>query len=188
MKKIYLLIVTVVLLGLFFKLFSNSNERFQSVEQRYENGGAVNLTADMDADRLATILLTHSYVQTKEDAKFIANTLSKKLQENERPGALLELNKRIWQAKAADIESADVDSLRKKLENSQKKLGIDDDFATFEKGAWKNQGVDQNEKNGVIKVKVTNEDSACGVCALSCLENMFKTVLLVIYLNNHSND
>ncbi len=176
MKKIYLLIVTVVLLGLFFKLFSNSNERFQSVEQRYENSGAVNLTAEMDADRLSAILMNHSYVQTKEDAKFIANTLSKKLQENERPGALLELNKRIWQAKAAEIDSAGGEALRAKLLQSQINLGIDDDFATFEKGAWKNQGVDLKEKSGVIKVEVTNEDKACAGVAVRLCEEYVDTL------------
>ena len=105
MKKFLLIIVTVIIGLLFFKLSSNYSERFEDIEDAYKKGHCVNLVKGIEPNKIASLLMANEYVSNKKDAQFIAEQLSKKLEKGQKLATLYDLNKRAWQVPATVIDS-----------------------------------------------------------------------------------
>lgn len=110
LSKYSLLISTLVLCGLMFCFILNLNDRFEKVNEAYDekNETAVNLSPKMKTDVLKKILLSNGYVKDAKDADFIANTLKERLKEKEFP-YLYVLQKRDYgKVSAREAEKAGV--------------------------------------------------------------------------------
>lgn len=162
MKRYSLIIATLFLVLLFFKLWLNYSERFKEIEQYYKNDPktAVNLVKGTDANDISSVLVAHGYF-SEDDAAFVAEFMTQKLQEEEGLSNLNDLNKRIWQIPSSRIDSiaevADKQSVFvEKLKASRRLIGLDDDFNAIDLVTMENTaqiGTDSSDV-GMISIKV----------------------------------
>lgn len=165
MKRYSLIIATLFLVLLFFKLWLNYSERFTETDRYYNNDSktAVNLVKGADENAISSVLEVHGYF-SKEDAAFVAEFMTQKLQEEEGLSNLNDLNKRIWQIPSSRIDSiaevADKQSVFvEKLKASRRLIGLDDDFNAIDLVTMENTakiGTDSSDV-GMIKVTVTRK-------------------------------
>ena len=176
MKKFLLIIVTVIIGLLFFKLSSNYSERFEDIEDAYKKGHCVNLVKGIEPNKIASLLMANEYVSNKKDAQFIAEQLSKKLEKGQKLATLYDLNKRAWQVPATVIdsfvnvaeetnakgkkskkeESAEDSDLKHHLVLSQNSLGVDSLFNTLKVESLKTE-VNLGEKNNGKIIAIVKE-------------------------------
>ena len=180
MKKFLLVIVSVIIGLLFFKLTNNYSKKFNFTNEAYNKDQCVNLVKGVTTESIEKILLNYNYVSEKKDAQFIANQISQKLNnEGLVLSNLYDLNKRIWQVPATKIDSCYSDSivnkttkgkakekpntntedllLKKRLIFSQEKLGIDSTFNALKIDQLKHN-MEVGNGGGKITVTVTEED------------------------------
>lgn len=123
-SKLSMLLVTLVLCGMLLSLLHNQHARFSQVATDYREGRAINLSYKIDKNNLSKILLRNGYVANERDARFVADTLTQRLQRMSFPN-LYHLQKRAYgQVPAAAADSAHV--LQNMLDRSNRLLGLCD--------------------------------------------------------------
>ena len=182
MKKFLLVIVSVIIGLLFFKLTINYSEKFENINKAYKSNQCVNLVKGSNTEKdLEKLLITHNYVSDKKDAEFIAKQIALNLNKGQELSNLYDLNKRVWQVPATLVDSCFSDSidnaknngktkekdanakestLKKRLTFSQEKLGIDSSFSLIKIEQLKHEmSVGNGKGNGRITAIVTEKDS-----------------------------
>ena len=124
MKKYSFIIVSVILCFCFLKLLSNYSDIFKNVEDSYMGNSAINLVKGISSEKIYNVLIAQNYVGSESDAKFIAEQLAHKINdENASPKkqlkTLYDLQKRIWQVPSDLIDSAGSPLFQKRLLQSQ---------------------------------------------------------------------
>lgn len=115
MKKLLFWAGWLVLIACFFALILNNKDKFNRIEEQY-GVSAVNLDKNVNKSVLAQVLDNNSYVDSKEDAEFLAEFMAGKLANDTIPQSILELKTRKWQIPTAYIEEKGTPSLRKRLD------------------------------------------------------------------------
>ncbi len=129
MKKYSLIIVSIFLCVLFFKLQKNYYYSFKDVEQAYIEGTAINLAKGIYPDKFKNVLLAHNYVDNDTAAQFISDQLANKINnEGQILNTLSDLQKRIWQVSASVIDTCNSRYFKEKLATSRSSLGIDSQY------------------------------------------------------------
>ncbi len=119
MKKLSLVVSTIILSLLFFRLLSNYSDRFEEVESNYQNKTAVNLVKGVDPKDISSVLLAHNYVANQDDAEFVSEFISQKINEGEVLTRIYDLTKDDWQIPNSFIDSVGSNSYVEKLSNYQ---------------------------------------------------------------------
>ena len=79
MRKLsFPVLVSLFLCVMFFRLISNYSDRFESVNNDYKNGCAINLNENTSYLDIKDILLKYKYVSEPEDATFVAQQIKDK--------------------------------------------------------------------------------------------------------------
>ena len=143
MKKYTLLIITTALLCLLFlKLIANYSNRFNEVENSYNNSVSANLICGAN---FAKALTTLDDID-EGGATFLAQQIEDKLNNGIKIGCLSDLNKRVWQVPASIIANSGSIRLKRRLENSLLSLGQDEEYI--------------ENKNKKLKTRVIPSDTA----------------------------
>ena len=210
MKKFLLVIVSVIIGLLFFKLTDNYSKKFNFTNEAYNKDQCVNLVKGVTTESIEKILLNYNYVSEKKDAQFIANQISQKLNnEGLVLSNLYDLNKRIWQVPATTIDSCYSDSivnkttkgktkektntntedllLKKRLIFSQEKLGIDSTFNALKIDQLKHN-MEVGNGGGKITVTVTEEDKNANFIKKALHTNKTECKDVIVRLSVHYID
>lgn len=131
MKKIPFFLVFAILIVCYLGLNNNKSDAFEKINEQYENKIAVNLDKNLKPRHLSAVLYNNGYVNTQEDADFLAEFITLKLKNDTVPQALSDLEKRMWQIPQALIEQKGTDYLRKRLANTQANTGWTEDIDSF---------------------------------------------------------
>lgn len=125
MKKYSFLIVSVILLLLFGKLFLNYQERYGT------DGETVVLeNCTTDSVTLNNIIVSKNYLPSEEDAAFAVKHLRSTFQNGEVLSSLYDLNKRAWKIPSELIEKEGSEYYRNQLAYERLSMGIDEDYLT----------------------------------------------------------
>lgn len=121
-SKYAMLISTFLLCGMLCLFLGNLRSKFRTVEVNYLEHHSVNLSQAITKEELESILVSNGYV-TRDDAGFIADTISSRLKHGLKYPNLYYLQKRAYgQVSALAADSAKV--LKETLEDSYKRLGL----------------------------------------------------------------
>ena len=123
-EGIALLLVTIILFIGFLNLNRARNEQFKSIEKGYENKTVVNLDKNFSVDDLTYLLIKGNYISQEQDARIIAEHLSKRLNSGAELPNMGMLNKKPFFMNAAFIDSVGGENLKGRLEKSRKLLQI----------------------------------------------------------------
>src|SRR5438094_2524893 len=74
-ERVFLLLVTVVMAVLFFKLFTVLQRDFANVPGRLRDGTVMNLNDDKPGDRIKTLLTKGFYFQDKRDIDLVSSVV-----------------------------------------------------------------------------------------------------------------
>ncbi|MCM1168678.1 MAG: FtsW/RodA/SpoVE family cell cycle protein [Bacteroides sp.] len=157
----FLLVATIVVGFLFFRLSGHYDIRFGEVEAAYRNGTAINLTKGLAPKKLSNLLLAHGYFLEREAADLAAYTIVNRLNQDNRIIKLTnDLNKRLWQIPGVAIDSSGSEYYRVKMLQSREGLGWNEEIAELYKRNDIPCGlvVDSTQK-GCIEVYVRAEDT-----------------------------
>lgn len=122
-KYLPLLVSTIILLVSFSVMQNNYTGRFEDINDNYDKDVSINLDDKINTEKFADIIERNGYADKKEDAQFIAQVLSNKFKGDTLPEAVTDLNKRLWQVSAVQIESAGTPFFKDKLNNLCVSLG-----------------------------------------------------------------
>lgn len=129
MKRIYLTLTIITLLTLYgtYRLVSNQKTYFQTIEESYKTGDAVNLDKSLKAEKLASLLYDRGYVSDKTECDFIASFMTDSVLKKRSPlpnlGAINQSGNHIPESL---IDSASHHPyLDSRLEETHRTLGID---------------------------------------------------------------
>ena len=124
LRKYSVLIATLILCWLMYSLLSNLSGRFKAVEEAYDKGEAINLSASMNVKVLDSILIKNGYVKDAGDAEYISGILKERLKTKEFP-YLYVLQKRDY-GKVAALDAERDKRLVQRLDKSRDALGQND--------------------------------------------------------------
>ena len=99
-ETILLFFVSVLLLGLFGRLYYNLMPVFEETEIGYKKGTMLHLGKAVDTQELETLLETNNYIENAQELSLTVRNLSQKLAEQGKLENLGALNKRAFQIKA----------------------------------------------------------------------------------------
>lgn len=126
------LIVSILLVGMFFSFLRSFDKRNAVVNDNIKNERAIVLSADCDEKVLSEIIFNNGYAESKDDADFIASILAKRQKEYGKLPSLYTLQKRLFgQVPALLADSCG--KLSTKLDYSCNKLGQNDKVFPFVK-------------------------------------------------------
>lgn len=166
MRKLsFPVLVSLFLCVMFFRLISNYSDRFESVNNDYKNGCAINLNENTSYLDIKDILLKYKYVSEPEDATFVAQQIKDKFNRGAELSELYDINKRVWQLPAKTIDSIGSPMLKERLKLSHQKLGINDEY---------------------LQVIADNENSISDSVVLSG-DNIGRIKVIVKYENENAN-
>lgn len=156
MKKYSLLASTILLTFLFFKLLSNYSARFESVQSSYSSDpkSAINLEKGILWEDLSGVLHNQNYLINKADADFVSKFISQRLDDGLVLSSLYDLNKRNWQIPVALIDSIGTKYYKDKVINSQKDIGIDEEFCAVDTAKLSDTATLDPKQSGVINVSI----------------------------------
>ena len=160
-KYIPILLSTIFVFLMFVLLLNNFAGVFDNVENRMKVTSdqpfptTIQLKSNINQQMLVDMLVEQNYVGNKEDAIFIAQHLTSKLNQGLSPQALYDLNKRVWQIPTQLIDSAGSKLYREKLAISRANLGItDSSFVALQVSDLKTTVTIDNNHSGTIEVYV----------------------------------
>lgn len=169
LERLCLLLITVIMGLLFWKLLSVLQRDFSEVNNRLENNTMINLNASKPATAMENLLQKGMYFEDPKDISFIATSLEKK-----EDGRVLdnvgELNKKKYFVNAGEAFVKGGASFKKRVITSRNLLGFSEaDSITYEKekkaplqvGARTNAGSGDRQVSG--SVKTTDGNFAAGV-------------------------
>ena len=166
MKKYSLAVVTCLLVLLFIKLLSNYQERFNQTEENFGNKSSLNLVKGVSSEDIEHVLRIHNYLPEKS-AKLVSDFLEQKFNEGQELSTLYDLDKRIWQIPATQIDSLvsdATDMYAQKLSKSRLNLGIDDDYLKQEAqlATLESRKIIDSKQSGKIEVAIGKEKENAG--------------------------
>lgn len=123
MKKFYSLLVTALVIFFTIRLVGANSDYFSDVENAYKDGTSVNLSADVKAEDIEKVLLTHAYLRDGQDAKLVARTIADSLQKGKTLSSIYDLRKRQWQVPIAVVRDEGGVNLKARMAASYRSLG-----------------------------------------------------------------
>ena len=157
MKRYSLIISTIVLGVLFWKLSNNYSNRVKDISNAYNTATSANLNLNTDFSAITKVIGTLDNFSHK-DAEFAAKQIEEKFQKGNKLKSLYDLNKREWQIPSNVIDSIGSDGFKIKLEESKISLGQDNEYKQIKDEYYSNEVTLNSATNGVIKVKVVTLD------------------------------
>ena len=176
-----MLLVTLVLLLLFFSLRSNLNENYG----KCNNAVCINSASP---DDIAKVLIENKYVKNNTDANFIAKTLCKRIEENGTLRSLFDIRKNKYRATIQEVEDSRSETF---LSLYRQMCGDLEQFdPTFLKSSNRDSSsfTINSEFNGEIHLNVFEEDE--NASWLKKIANKDKRPCQNVYvrLNEHSSE
>lgn len=163
-KYIPLLLATVVVSLLFLLLNKNHSEYFERIEKDYKEGVAVNLSGNVNEDKLSEMLVSRGYIESREEADFIAAKLAEGVKKELPLENIHSLKKNAWKISWRDADSLKNSSINLRYEAILADLGLKSpvDVSLLSDTS----AVDLGHKDGyAIKVRITEKDSTAGFIA-----------------------
>lgn len=192
MKKYSFIIVSVILCFCFLKLLSNYSDTFKSVEDSYIENSAINLVKGISSEKIYNVLITQNYVENESDAKFIAEQLAHKVNDENASSkkqlkTLYDLQKRIWQVPSDLIDSIGSSLFQERLLQSQNSLGIDNLFRQLNPDTL-SASRSFGKGKGVINVTVKSEDTSASYLKKLLHQNDTLCSGIIVRLSEHYLD
>jgi len=126
-ERIFLLLITIIMLGLFIRLFYVAQRNFIDVDQRLADGTMVNLNAGKPAANLARLLQKGFYFDDPRDIAFIRKTIASKTTIGAQFDNIGELNKHDYYVNADDAFREGGKSFRQRVLVSRALIGFTGD-------------------------------------------------------------
>lgn len=184
MKRYVSLFVVTALTGLMFLLLkSNYSEYFDKIENDYKENIAVNLAPGVRADDIEEMLLTRGYIDSREEAGFVAGRLVEGVRKGYDLSNIYSLKKNVWKVSWRVADSLKGTSINTRYEKALDNLGLRNNVVAALKRDTST--VDFGKKDGgTIVVSITEKDSAAGSLA-RVLGNDVKPVDSVLVCLKH---
>jgi cell division protein FtsW (lipid II flippase) len=122
-ERIFLLLISVLFVFLFFRLYSVLQLRFADVDKRLQDGTMINLNAKDPAGQLKELLTRGYYFDDKRDINLITATVANNIGTGEKIDNIGELNKRKYFIIADEAFEKGGESFKRRVEASRSLLG-----------------------------------------------------------------
>ncbi|MCQ6957818.1 FtsW/RodA/SpoVE family cell cycle protein [Mucilaginibacter aquariorum] len=122
-ERIFLLLISVLFVFLFFRLYSVLQLRFADVDKRLQDGTMINLNAKDPAGQLKELLTRGYYFDDKRDINLITATVANNIGTGEKIDNIGELNKRKYFIIADGAFEKGGESFKRRVEASRSLLG-----------------------------------------------------------------
>jgi cell division protein FtsW (lipid II flippase) len=122
-ERVFLLLISVLFLFLFFRLYTVLQLRFADVDKRLQNGTMINLNAKDPAGQLKTLLTKGYYFEDKRDIDLITAAVSDNIGTGVKIDNIGELNKRKYFIVADDAFAKGGKSFKSRVAASRALLG-----------------------------------------------------------------
>ena len=155
MKRLSLIIITVILALAFGQLVMNYQERYEDVK------GSVVLGEDLDYESLANAIVQKNYLPTEEDAQFAARHILNVMKSGEELESLYDMNKRAWRIHADSIRTSGSEYYQQQLLWETQKMGLDEEFKNLDLNSLNPVCYVEGNGRGQIKVDVRREKEPC---------------------------
>ena len=152
MKKLPLLIITIVFFAVFGILAMNYQDRYAN------DGRTLVLDEDISDSLLQAAIIHKGYLPSEDDAAFAARHIASILRKGESLGSLYDLNKRVWKIPADSIALNGSDYYREQLLWENQRMGQDDEFKSLNPMALNSISVVDAESKGQIKIQIDGYD------------------------------
>jgi len=129
-ERIFLLLIAVVLLVLFVRLFVVLEAGFADVDKRLKDGTMVNLNAKDPASRLAEMLQKGFYFEDQRDIDLIEKAVGSGIKAGTKFDNIGELNKKRFNVNADDAFAGGGQSFKQRVAVSRTTLGYTGDDST----------------------------------------------------------
>jgi cell division protein FtsW (lipid II flippase) len=166
-ERIFLLLITIILVLLFYRLHSVLQLRFADVDQRLNDGTMVNLNAKNPAANFKDLLIKGYYFDDKSDINLIESVVAQGISTGEKIDNIGELNKRKYYITADDAFAKGGTSFKKRVAASRSLLGYTGTDSTRFRQEQRNppelpSEVDLTSGEYSIAGKIVKEDQAVG--------------------------
>ena len=126
-ERLFLLLIAVLFLFLFFRLFTVLQLRFTDVGKRLQDGTMVNLNDKSPAANIRNLLTKGYYFDDKRDIELITNTVGNNIGTGQKIDNVGELNKRKYYVVADDAFLNGGESFKSRVTASRSLLGYTGD-------------------------------------------------------------
>jgi len=126
-ERLFLLLVGIVLLMLFIRLFYIEQRNFTNVGQRLRDGTMINLNAGRLAENLSSLLKKGYYFEDQKDIDLVENTIAGKIKAGNKFDNIGELNKRRYNVNADEAFNNGGESFKQRVLVSRSLLGYTGD-------------------------------------------------------------
>jgi cell division protein FtsW (lipid II flippase) len=126
LERTFLVLITIVLLVVFVRLFTMYQQRFADVSQRLGDGTMINLNAGDRADQLAGLLQKGYYFEDPRDVELIRSVVASSPAANAEMDNIGELNKREFEVNAEEAFLKGGESFKKRVRLSRNLMGFTD--------------------------------------------------------------
>lgn len=179
-------LVTFVLLMLFFSLKSNLNDTYGGVEKSISNGTAICINT-ATSEEIGRILRENNYAKNDTDAKFIAKTLFKRIEEKGPLGSLFDIRKNEYQATIQEIENSRSETFLSLYRQMCEELEQFD--STFLNSSNKGSSITINPLfKGEIHVRVFEDDERASWLKKITRKDKRPCSNVYVRLNEHSSE
>jgi cell division protein FtsW (lipid II flippase) len=126
-ERIFLLLISVLFVFLFFRLYTVLQQRFTDVDKRLQDGTMVNLNDKDPALQIKNLLTKGYYFDDKRDIDLITNTVANNISTGQKIDNIGELNKRKYFIVADDAFEKGGTSFKSRVNASRSLLGYTGD-------------------------------------------------------------
>ncbi|MFA6084093.1 FtsW/RodA/SpoVE family cell cycle protein [Mucilaginibacter sp.] len=126
-ERWFILLIAVLFLFLFFRLFTVLQLRFADVDKRLQDGTMVNLTSSDPANKIHNLLTKGYYFDDKRDIALITATVGNNIRIGDKIDNVGELNKRKYYIIADDAFAQGGESFKSRVTASRSLLGYTGD-------------------------------------------------------------
>ena len=168
-ERLWLLAVSIIMVVLFYTLYSVLKRDFEEVPQRLVNGSMINLTDENAGQRLNQLLTRGFYFEDPKDIRLISTVVAQRLTTGDIDN-IGELNKSKYNVNADEAYATGGESFKKRVETSRRLLGFSgDDSLRFQQERTHppqlpsdtKVGLGEHSIKGIIRAKDGNK--AAGV-------------------------
>ncbi|MDB5061153.1 MAG: cell cycle protein [Mucilaginibacter sp.] len=126
-ERLFILLIAVLFLFLFFRLFTVLQLRFADVDKRLQDGTMVNLNTSDPAGKIRNLLIKGYYFDDKRDVELITATVGNNIGVGDKIDNVGELNKRKYYIIADDAFAKGGKSFKSRVTASRSLLGYTGD-------------------------------------------------------------
>ena len=126
-ERLFILLISVLFLFLFFRLFTVLQLRFADVDKRLQSGTMVNLNSADPAGKIRDLLTKGYYFDDKRDVELITTTVGNNIATGNKIDNVGELNKRKYYIVADDAFAKGGESFKSRVAASRSLLGYTGD-------------------------------------------------------------